>query len=157
MRFISHRGNLTGWDPERENTEKYIIEAIGKGFDVEIDVWYLKDSYYLGHDSASIATTWEFLNKYKAYLWIHCKNVRAAFDLLKGTGGFNFFSHDEDNMAITSRGYFWMHPRFVDLEVDPTNSIIMDPRRRVAGYYKDIKCYGICSDFIQDIKADLKR
>ena len=49
-RFISHRGNIDGRDPEKENTEEYIDTARMLGFDVEIDVWKIADSLYLGHD-----------------------------------------------------------------------------------------------------------
>ena len=37
--YISHRGNLTGPIPEKENTVDYINDAIHQGFDVEIDIW----------------------------------------------------------------------------------------------------------------------
>ena len=38
MILISHRGNVNGKLPNRENTISYIKEAIAKGFDVEIDI-----------------------------------------------------------------------------------------------------------------------
>ena len=38
MIFISHRGNLNGKNKKLENTPKYIIEAIKKGYHVEIDI-----------------------------------------------------------------------------------------------------------------------
>jgi len=38
MYYISHRGNLSGSQPEFENKPAYIVEALNKGFDVEIDV-----------------------------------------------------------------------------------------------------------------------
>ena len=47
MRYISHRGNLTGRDPFRENTVEYIQEALDKGFDVEIDVRCVDGKLYL--------------------------------------------------------------------------------------------------------------
>ena len=50
MILISHRGNLHGKQPERENTVQYINEALDKGFDVEIDLWGKDNFLYLGHD-----------------------------------------------------------------------------------------------------------
>ena len=50
MRIISHRGNLTGPDSERENTIEAIEKVLSLGYDVEIDVWYLANSFWLGHD-----------------------------------------------------------------------------------------------------------
>ena len=38
MLFISHRGNLSGPQPENENKVSYIQAAIDKGFSVEVDV-----------------------------------------------------------------------------------------------------------------------
>ena len=41
MLKISHRGNINGPDLEKENSIEQIFIAIGKGFDVEIDVWVI--------------------------------------------------------------------------------------------------------------------
>ena len=40
MIFISHRGNLEGPNPERENNPDYISEALERVYSVEVDVWY---------------------------------------------------------------------------------------------------------------------
>ena len=50
MKFISHRGNLNGPIEEYENHPEYILEALKKGFNVEIDVRVKNDTFYLGHD-----------------------------------------------------------------------------------------------------------
>ena len=52
MKFIAHRGNIDGPNFEEENQLEYIERAIEKGFDAEIDIWYLPqaDQLYLGHD-----------------------------------------------------------------------------------------------------------
>ena len=50
MFFISHRGNLYGPNRKEENKIDYINEAIKKKFDVEIDLWFVKNNFYLGHD-----------------------------------------------------------------------------------------------------------
>ena len=50
MYFISHRGNTLGPDISKENSVDYINDAIKKGYDVEIDVWFEKENFYLGHD-----------------------------------------------------------------------------------------------------------
>ena len=50
MFFISHRGNLYGPNKKEENKVDYINEAIKKKFDVEIDLWFVKNNFYLGHD-----------------------------------------------------------------------------------------------------------
>ena len=50
MFFISHRGNINGPEVNRENSIDYINSAIDKGYDVEVDVWFKKGEFYLGHD-----------------------------------------------------------------------------------------------------------
>jgi glycerophosphoryl diester phosphodiesterase len=50
MKIISHRGNLDGAVWQRENTMLYILEALARGFDVEIDVWLSNGVLRLGHD-----------------------------------------------------------------------------------------------------------
>ena len=37
MKLISHRGNIDGPQPDRENSPNYINEAIEAGYNVEID------------------------------------------------------------------------------------------------------------------------
>jgi hypothetical protein len=50
MILISHRGNLNGPNPERENHPDYIWEALRAGYEVEIDVWWVEGKFKLGHD-----------------------------------------------------------------------------------------------------------
>ena len=40
MILIAHRGNISGIDDARENSPKYISEALNIGYDVEVDVWH---------------------------------------------------------------------------------------------------------------------
>ena len=72
MIYISHRGNLEGKNPERENHPIYIIEALSQGYDVEIDVWYVDRSFFLGHDAPQYKVDTKFLQN--ANLWCHAKN-----------------------------------------------------------------------------------
>ena len=75
MIFISHRGNLEGKNTELENSEKYILNAISHGFDVEVDVWLIGDELYLGHDKPQYPTSLKFILNDR--IWAHCKNVEA--------------------------------------------------------------------------------
>ena len=50
MYLISHRGNLNGIQKDKENEPEYIISAIDKGFDVEVDVRFENNKFFLGHD-----------------------------------------------------------------------------------------------------------
>ena len=79
MKIISHRGNLNGRFPEKENSLPYIREAILNGFDVEVDVWVINSQIYFGHDSPQYLITLEDLNKIKEKIWFHCKNLEALY------------------------------------------------------------------------------
>ena len=50
MKIISHRGNIRGAVPDKENRPSYIDCAIGSGYDVEIDLRMIDGELWLGHD-----------------------------------------------------------------------------------------------------------
>ena len=81
MLYISHRGNLDGINREQENKPLYILNTLEKNFDVEVDAWFVKDTFYLGHDKPEHMVNKEFI-KTKG-LWFHAKNVEAFHELLK--------------------------------------------------------------------------
>ena len=102
MILISHRGNLSGPNPQLENEPKYIIGAIERGFHVEIDVWYFKDSgFWLGHDEPQYQVTWNWFFKRQDNLWLHCKNAQAAKDCQV----FQSFCHTGDPYSYTSKKF----------------------------------------------------
>ena len=81
MKIISHRGNLNGPYPKKENSPEYIKIALKKGFDVEIDVWLIDKKIWLGHDAPTYKTNIKFLKNKK--LWCHAKNYDAFLFLKK--------------------------------------------------------------------------
>ena len=50
MKFIAHRGNLSGKNLDLENNPKYIDAAINQNYDVEIDLRCNGNDLFLGHD-----------------------------------------------------------------------------------------------------------
>lgn len=143
MVLISHRGNTKGKILSAENRPDYIDEAIGFGFDVEIDIRYVDGDLYLGHDTPDYPTTLNWLIERKDKLWVHCKNHRAVEHLHQTD--LNYFWHDEDDMTITSHGFIWAHPKIQPLK----NSIAVLPDN----YNWDLSnCIGICSDNIEQYK-----
>ena len=70
MILISHRGNVNG-KTNQENKPEYIRSALFQGYDVEIDVWYVDDKFYLGHNFPQYEIEESFL--YNAKLWCHAK------------------------------------------------------------------------------------
>lgn len=149
MYFIAHRGNLFGPDKEQENKVEYILKAIFLKFDVEIDVWYINNKLYLGHDFPQYEIELNFLIQNRDYLWCHCKNLQA-FELLL-SNNIHCFIHDKDIATLTSKGFVWTYPNTLQIN----NSICVLPEippcslEQGEQQNNDInKCIGFCSDYI---------
>ena len=148
MIYISHRGNLEGRNEKWENHPDYIMKALDKGYDVEIDVWYKDGEWFLGHDGPENYVVLDFLKNDK--LWCHAKNIDALNKMLKES--IHCFWHQEDNVALTSKGYMWTYPGkqltensiAVLPELNNDNSLTMLPK----------KLLGICSDYIVNYKGE---
>jgi hypothetical protein len=140
MYFISHRGNLNGPNSKKENSINYINNALNQNFEVEIDLWFEKNNFYLGHDSPKYKVSLSYLKKAK--LWIHAKNLECFYELSQYN--LNFFWHEKDKIVITSKGFFWNYPGTVLSE----KSICVLPEKHEI---KKNKCLGFCSDFIQKV------
>lgn len=134
MIVISHRGNLNGPNPELENREETISNAILEGFDCEIDVWKIDDVLYLGHDQPDREVSISFLEMYGPSLWIHCKNLDALLEL---KCKFNCFFHDKDTYTLTSRGFIWGN-----IGSPTTHDVICVMPPDTIG-----ECLGVCTDF----------
>tara|TARA_R100000908_G_C3612103_1_gene61803 strand:+ start:50 stop:496 length:447 start_codon:yes stop_codon:yes gene_type:complete len=144
MILISHRGNIDGPNPENENKPPYILDAIIKGYEVEVDFWFSNNKFYLGHDEPQYDIPIEWLENNYRKLWIHCKNVDAINKLHElDRGGFylNYFWHENDKVTLTSQGYLWAYPG-----VDCSNGISVMPE--LAKDFKLENVLGICSDYI---------
>jgi len=61
----------------------------------------------------------------------------------------NYFWHQTDDFTLTSRGYIWTYPKKEYFE----KSVIVNLDESVP---KNLKVYGICSDYIENIKAKLE-
>jgi SAM-dependent methyltransferase len=144
-KIISHRGNLSGANPDRENTVNYIEEAIAEGFDVEIDLRVKDGQFYLGHDGPRHHVTMEWLGKYIDVLWIHCKNREALEKLSSSVIKFNYFWHECDRYTLTSKGIGWV----LVGQYPYSNSVIVLPESidlyRYQPEYIE-SSYGICTD-----------
>ena len=81
MILISHRGNIDGKVIDYENNPDYIDKAIFLGYDVEIDLRFFNNNYYLGHDECQYKIDMKWLLKRKNKLWIHCKDTTAVIEL----------------------------------------------------------------------------
>ena len=143
MRFIAHRGNIKGINKKKENTIDYINAAIDEGFDVEIDVYFYKNKFWLGHDEPEhIIKNLKLIKSNK--VWSHAKNIEAAFNLLKIKSS-NFFWHQNDDITLTSKNFIWTYPN----KKLTSKSICVLPELQKNIKINELKkIYGICSDKI---------
>lgn len=137
---IAHRGNTKGPNRELENNPGYVLRAIDAGYEVEIDVWYIDDHFFLGHDNPDYIIESSFLLNKK--LWCHAKNIQALEQLIKL--GAHCFWHEEDDCTLTSKGFLWTYP---GKELTEMSICVMPGDNN----YKFTNCYGVCSDYVEDI------
>ena len=137
MFLISHRGNINGIDQTKENSISYISKAIDLGFDVEIDIWFVNNCLYLGHDRPQYKINHDFLINEK--LWCHAKNIDALTEMRKYS--IHYFWHDKDDFTLTSKNYIWAYP---SKNVNK-NTIIVLPEIYDSNVFE---CKGVCSDYI---------
>ena len=137
MIYISHRGLVNGADKDLENNPDQITHLNQKNINVEIDVRFYKNKFYLGHDEPIYEITKSFLQNDK--LWCHAKNYEALDALTKIDC--HYFWHQEDDYTITNKGFIWVYPGKPLIK----NYISVLPENF------DIdtsNCYGVCTDYV---------
>lgn len=142
-KLIAHRGNINGPNTEEENNPEYLIKTINKGFFVELDLWYLNNKLYLGHDNPQYIIEYSFLLNNKDKMFIHCKNIEALHYCLEKNDNLEFFFHDSDDCVLTSKGNIWTFPG----KTLTDKSICVMPERIKSDYNLNI-CTGICTDYV---------
>ena len=145
MILISHRGNINGPKPDRENDPRYIFDALDKGYNVEVDIWGVEDNLYFGHDEPQYKVHVPFIDDTR--IWCHCKNIDAVTKIRKINSKFgyniHYFWHQSDDITLTSQGHIWAHPGQQQVK----DSIAVLPEI----HQDDISvCKGVCSDYIQN-------
>jgi|15BtaG_2_1085339.scaffolds.fasta_scaffold00145_11 hypothetical protein len=159
MKIISHRGNLDGPNPERENTLKYIDEALSHGYDAEIDLRVKHGILYLGHDGPDHHIAQTDLDDRRQRLWIHYKdNVALSY-----YSGGRAFCHQSDPFSMvmncpwisSKNGFIWVH----DLSLELTNYSVIPLISKEDIDNFDLaraRCiYGICTDYPNYLKEQL--
>jgi hypothetical protein len=150
MKYIAHRGLFQGPDKTKENHPDQIKLALSKRFDCEIDVWAIKDEWFLGHDEPTYKVSESFLSKHG--LWLHCKNLDALYKLSIAGARYNYFWHQEDDFTLTSTGFIWTYPG----KHLTNNSIAVMPEREPEywNYVKYLDIYGVCTDYVEKFIAE---
>jgi hypothetical protein len=150
MIFISHRGNTDSIKKDLENTQKYIDLAISKGYEVEIDIWYVDQNLFLGHDKPEKLVSLQWLEERKDKLWIHTKNRSALEYFTMQKNCFKFFWHTIEPYILTSNCLIWAH----DYESINNEKICIIPLLSLEQVVEaDVRdWYAICTDFPDQCK-----
>lgn len=148
--FIAHRGNISGINPDLENTIDYLRQAHNEGFGVECDLQVHKGALYLGHDEPQEQADYSFLTK--PYVFCHAKTVDTMQILINS--GLHCFWHENDKMTLTSLGFMWCYPgiypehhKAIWLDIPEHNGGNLLPKDVAS---KDI--FGVCGDNYFNIK-----
>jgi hypothetical protein len=157
MKFIAHRGNIDG-PSEEENSPQKIDISIDMGYDVEIDIRYDShtNSFGLGHDKSDYDVTWDWLEKRKSNLWIHCKDINSLYEFTTNPLGnsYNYFWHQNDDFTLTSKNYIWTYPG----KTCTDNSIVVMTEWDISidniSKITEYKCFGICSDYVRKLSLN---
>lgn len=154
MIIISHRGNLNGPCKETENEPRHIANVLGMGFHVEVDVRLQNGKWLLGHDE-DILHPVDYLLFHDPRVWCHAKDL-AAFTTLQNMGT-NCFWHQEDALALTTKGFLWVHPDtlrdYPEFQADSKTVLVLPEKHDACWLNIPPVCYGVCTDFANDFRS----
>jgi len=154
MKLISHRGNIIGPIPTRENSPSYIDTAISAGYEVEVDINYVNGNFYLGHDTPDYEISEKWITIRKDKLWFHCKNLEAATKISVLGDGYKFFCHNSDPFVLTSNKYVWVHD--LNMRLDDRCIIPLLSDYNIKAYNGGI-VHAVCTDYISLAEYNLKQ
>lgn len=149
LTLIAHRGNINGPSAD-ENNPALIREVLGMGYNVEIDVWFIKNQFWLGHDEPTHKITPVFLRR--RGLWCHAKDSSAMLKLIDMRVE-HVFWHQTDDFALTTSNHLWVYPGRMTEEMKPSSISVMpeilhDTSELLA---VSLGCFGVCSDYVKEI------
>lgn len=142
MKLIAHRGNIEGPQPSYENSPSYILHAMSTDFDVEIDVWFHKNKWYLGHDEPEHPVPFSFIQF--PGLWVHAKDTKTLDELNRIAVGVHYFYHENDSAALTSKQWTWT----CNSTVRSSRSVLMIPGKPFYECYSDTRVNDLTLNFI---------
>lgn len=140
MIIISHRSNLNGKNPQLENNPNQIELALKNGFEVEIDVWFINRSFYLGHDHPQYPISEDYLTK--PGLWCHAKNIDSLERMLYN-GSIHCFYHENDKYTLTNKGIIWCFPGNKIHSFYPNITVLPEKTNTIV----HSSLFGICTDY----------
>lgn len=140
--IVAHRCNLDGPSPG-ENSMATMLSCISEGFSVELDVRWIDDKVYLGHDFAQEEIPMSLLLAHASSLLIHCKNIPALVQL-RNWPSLNIFGHSTDGYVLTSKGDV-----FCKVGIAEKGCICVMPELYAPGFSREelLECKYIVTDF----------
>ena len=155
MLIVSHRGNLEGPDPSRENTLEAVEECLRLGFGVEVDLNSCDGGWRLGHNEPLRDMNWVNLNQIDlSGVFIHLKFPGVVVpDLVLA----DLFAIEEDSFVLTMRGRIWSRYRvnFVGSKTIVCAPELDDCEDSLEGFVKICLkqgAYGICTDYPLEVQ-----
>lgn len=136
--IISHLGNIDGRQPERENTLKYLQEALKAGWHICVDVQFLRGSFVLPHDRGFDVAPPGFFSKQR--VWSRCHNAETM-DALCNINAHAFLGVD-CALALTSAQFIWTLPPH---DLSP-RSIAVYPELADDNWLEMFEPAGLCSN-----------
>lgn len=160
--IISHRGNLSGPNINLENTIESLSVCIQNNINIELDIWFIDNKFYLGHDKpefefSPISFKYGIIN-----IFFHCKNINAFYELRKHfaySSQVDLFMHDKDDATLTKNGWVWTYPGkelFKDSIAVMPELVSEEYCDFVINLYKNKKIAGICTDRVLDVYYKIK-
>jgi hypothetical protein len=146
VKFIAHRGNTVGPQPDFENTQDYMLHALSENCGVEVDVILHQGKLYYGHDEPGEPADIFLLSHPEVVC--HAKTLDTLAALLKLQ--LHCFWHQADHATLTSRGFIWCYPGYHPVS---EKSIWLDLHDKpLPADFSEI--YAICGDDMKVIKND---
>ena len=146
--IISHRANIFGPDLSTENRPDIIDSTINKGFNVEIDVRFQDNNFYLGHDDLEYKVNLLWLIERRESLLFHCKDLESMHQLSNCAYKLKYFGHKKDAFTLINGGLLWVD----DLSLRLNNKCIIPliTKKDIDKWVKNNNINdiaGICTDF----------
>jgi hypothetical protein len=143
MLKIAHRGNINGPIKNLENHPVYLMNAISLGYDVEVDLWLMGKNLWFGHDEPQYLVNKSVLLGIQKNAWFHCKNVQALEYMVKLSGDFKYFWHQEDDYTLTSNGMIWTYP---GKTITDKSILVLKDKEALPD---SCTVFGVCSDYVK--------
>ena len=145
--LISHRGNIHGMNPGRENDPVYVQEAIHQGYYVMVNVWLVgESSVALGTLRPTYPVDISFLRN----RCIICEAMTEETLNFLISQQVHCFMTGQDRTKLTSGGLIWYRS---NQKITPRTVMYM-PEWYIPDIESlaDFRCAGICSDRVGRIR-----